>query len=40
VPFRHEAAVVAEGLQSIRRTQTFSDYRRFVTEGHIIKKIR
>jgi hypothetical protein len=28
------------GLQSIRRTQTFSDYRRFVTEGHIIGKIR
>jgi hypothetical protein len=32
--------VIRGGLQSIRRTQTFSDYRRFVTEGHIIKKIR
>jgi hypothetical protein len=28
------------GLQSIRRTQTFSNYRRFMTEGHVIRKIR
>jgi hypothetical protein len=26
------------GLQSIRRTDTFSDYRRFVTEGRIVKE--
>jgi hypothetical protein len=25
------------GLQSIRRTEAFSDYRRFLTDGHVMK---
>lgn len=30
--------IVRSGLQSIRRTETFSDYRRFLTDAHIVKK--
>ena len=29
--------VVRGGLQSTRRSQTFSDYRRFVTEGKVLQ---
>jgi hypothetical protein len=29
--------VLRGGLQSVRRTETFSDYRRFVTKGRVIK---
>ncbi len=32
-------SVLRGGLQSTRRTWRFSDYRRFVTEGRIIKKV-
>ena len=32
--------MIRGGLQSIRRTERFSGYRRFVTEGHIIRKPR
>jgi hypothetical protein len=32
-----ELIVVRGGLQSIRRTQTFADYRRFLTSGRLIK---
>jgi hypothetical protein len=32
-----ELIVVRGGLQSIRRTQTFADYRRFLTSGRVIK---
>jgi hypothetical protein len=30
--------VVRNGLQSTRRTETFSDYRRFLTDGRVVKK--
>ena len=33
-----ETIVVRGGLQSIRRTQTFADYRRFLTSGRLIKE--
>ena len=26
------------GLQSVRRTETFRDYRRFLTQGRIVKQ--
>ena len=29
--------VVRSGLQSTRRTEIFTDYRRFLTEGRIVK---
>jgi hypothetical protein len=29
--------VLRGGLQSIRRTETFSSYRRFLTEGRVVK---
>lgn len=33
-----ELIVVRGGLQSIRRTQTFADYRRFLTSGRLVKE--
>ena len=30
--------VVRSGLQSTRRTETFSDYRRFLTDGRVVKE--
>ena len=30
--------VVRNGLQSTRRTETFSDYRRFLTDGRVVKE--
>jgi len=29
--------IVRGGLQSTRRSQLFSDYKRFVTEGRVVK---
>jgi hypothetical protein len=33
----HALTVVRSGLQSIRRTETFSGYRRFLTTGRMVK---
>jgi len=35
--FTDSLTIFRSGLQSIRRTEAFSGYRRFITDGHVIK---